>query len=319
MTTQAVQPDLPPVAAQTGGRPTIHLLWSNVLMMAFFHAMAALAIMYMVWVQFSWWTLGLGVLWWWLCGFAITGGYHRLFSHPTYRCGPGLTLFHLLFGAAAVQNSALAWSSDHRMHHKFVDHDEDPYNIKQGFWWAHIGWVFFSARYPHDYRNVKDLTASRLLEWQERHYVALALTMGILAPTAIGLLWDDPVGCLLTAGFLRLVVLYHMTFSINSVAHMLGHRPYSIDNTARDSVITAFLTLGEGYHNYHHRFQIDYRNGVRFYHFDPTKWALWAFAKLGIVHDLRRVPREEIERVREAVREQKAARAAARKANVEGP
>ena len=103
------------------------------------------------------------------------------------------------------------------------------------------------------------------------------------------------------------MVQWHATFSVNSFAHWLGSQPYSTANTARDSWITAIITLGEGYHNFHHRFQSDYRNGVRWFHFDPTKWLVWGFSKLGVTRDLRRVSPQSIQRAREAVRVQSAA------------
>ncbi|MGH7142729.1 MAG: acyl-CoA desaturase [Planctomycetota bacterium] len=282
----------------------LRLNWSNLMMMVVFHLLAAAAVVYAVF-HFSWYTVGLSAIWLACCGFSITGGYHRLFSHPTYRCIWPLKLFHLLFGAASVQNSALAWSSDHRVHHKHTDHDEDPYNIKKSFWWAHIGWIFFETRRPNDYRNVKDLLADPMICWQEKYYIPIAMFVGVLLPMLIGLLWGDPIGCLLMAGFLRLVLQYHFTFSINSLAHVVGHQPYSRANSARDSFFTAFLTLGEGYHNYHHRFPIDYRNGVRFYHFDPTKWILRGFSFVGITRDLRRTPKEIVTRAIEEVRNER--------------
>lgn len=286
--------------------PAEKINWSNLTMMVFFHLLAAVAILYMVFVKFSWPTVGLSLVWLACCGFSITGGYHRLFAHPTYRCIWPLKMFHLLFGAASVQNSALAWSSDHRIHHKHTDHDADPYNIKKSFWWAHIGWIFYESHSrPAGYSNVKDLVADPLVAWQEKYYVPLALFMGSLAPMLIAMLWGDPIGGLLVAGILRLVLQYHFTFSINSLAHVVGHQPYSRANSARDSFFTAFLTLGEGYHNYHHRFPIDYRNGVRFYHFDPTKWVLNACSWVGITRDLRRTPDEIVQRAVEEVKKER--------------
>ena len=132
-------------------------------------------------------------------------------------------------------------------------------------------------------------------------------SLSALKQRLLGLLWGDPVGAVLVAGFLRLTLIWNSTFSINSVAHLIGSRNYSLANTARDSIITALISLGEGYHNFHHRFQSDYRNGVRWYQYDPTKWWLWTLSKLRLVRDLKRVPREAIEAARQAVRAQKLA------------
>ena len=114
------------------------------------------------------------------------------------------------------------------------------------------------------------------------------------------------VGGILVIGFLRLVIQWHATFSINSVAHTIGNQPYDTESTSRDSWITAILTLGEGYHNFHHRFALDYRNGVRWFQLDPTKWFVFSMSKVGVTKDLRRVPQEAIEKAKEAVRQQRA-------------
>ena len=271
------------------------------------HVLAVVAVLYMCLVKFSWWSLGLGIVYGAICTLSISAGYHRLFAHPTYRARAFLRALYLFFGAAAVQNSALKWSSDHRVHHRSVDQEEDPYNIQQGFWWAHIGWVLRQAPEP-DFDNVRDLQKSRLVMWQHNHYVLSAILSGGVLPLGLGFLWGDPIGALLIAGFLRLALEYHTTFSINSVAHVLGRRPYSLANSARDSFITAIVTMGEGYHNFHHRFANDYRNGVRWFHYDPTKWWVWTLSKVNLTWDLKRASKEAIRNAREKVKAELAAR-----------
>ncbi len=278
--------------------------WVNTLFLGFAHLMAVAGIVYLIAVKASPWTLGLGVLWFLLCAMSITGGYHRLFAHKAYQAFAPLRLFYLLFGAASVQNSALKWCSDHRRHHAFTDRDADPYNIRRGFWWAHVGWVLFKS--PCDtIEGVKDLKRDKLVVWQDRYYIPLALGMGVGVPGLIGLLWGDPLGAILVAGFLRLVIQWHATFSINSVAHCIGSQPFCTRTSARNSVITALITMGEGYHNFHHRFQTDYRNGIRWFHFDPTKWFVWSLSKVGGTWNLQRTPKARIERAREEVNRQR--------------
>jgi stearoyl-CoA desaturase (delta-9 desaturase) len=148
---------------------------------------------------------------------------------------------------------------------------------------------------------VRTLERDPLIRLQHVWYVPLAIFVGALLPAAIGSLWGDALGALLVAGWLRLVLQWHATFSVNSLAHSIGRRPYSLLTSARDSVWVAFVTLGEGYHNFHHRFQTDYRNGIRWYHFDPTKWWIWVMAKVGLARDLRRIPRARIAAVRSSV------------------
>jgi stearoyl-CoA desaturase (delta-9 desaturase) len=264
-----------------------------VIFLAAVHLAAAAAVVHACMAGLRGATAGLAAAWFVLCGLSITGGYHRLFAHRSYRAALPLRLFYLLFGAASFQNSALRWSADHRTHHRYTDRDEDPYDARRGFWWSHIGWVFYRTPEP-DFQNVADLRADFWVRLQDRAYLPIGLLVGFALPTLIAASWGDPWGGLLLAGFLRLALQYQATFSINSLAHRVGRRPYSTRTSARDSALAAVITLGEGYHNFHHRFPADYRNGVRFFHFDPTKWWLWTMSRLGLARDLRRTPPEAI-------------------------
>ncbi len=245
-----------------------------------------------------WATLVLAFAWTCFTGVAITGGYHRLFSHLTYEAKWPYKLFMLCFGAAAFENSALSWSSDHRAHHKFVDTVQDPYNIRQGFWHAHIGWVFLRSRLTHRYANVADLETDKLVMFQHNHYVKLGILFGFIAPALIAASWGDALGGFLLAGFLRTVMNHHFTFSINSFAHLFGTQPYADKDSSRDSWPLALVTYGEGYHNYHHKFPTDYRNGIKAYHWDPTKWVIKGLERFGLTYNLRQVPSETIVRAR---------------------
>lgn len=242
------------------------------------------------------WIAGLAFLY--ACGMSITGGYHRLWAHRAYEAHWSLRVLYMLFGAMALQNSILIWASMHRVHHKNVDHvDHDPYSIKRGFWYAHIGWML--RDYPSaalDFSNARDLQQDRIVMFQHRHYLAIALSMNIAVPFLVGLAFGDAWGYLLVAGLVRLVVNHHVTFLINSLAHYWGRRPYTTENTARDNDLIALLTYGEGYHNYHHLFQWDYRNGVRWWQFDPTKWLIASLSWVGITRGLKRVPEFKIQR-----------------------
>lgn len=280
------------------------MYWENILFLLVTHAFGIVGIVYVAAGRASPWSLALGGLWFVLSMLALTSGYHRLFAHPTYRASAVLRVFHLLFGAGSAQASALYWASDHRVHHARVDEDEDPYSIRKGFWWAHMGWLLY--RVPAlDLENVKDLKADPLIRFQHRFYVILMLAVGFALPAAIATSWGDPIGGLLIAGFLRLMVQYQATFCINSVAHSVGRQPYSTSTSARDHWISALLTMGEGYHNYHHRFPGDYRNGIRWYHFDPSKWLLWTLSKLRLASELKRAPSEMVDRARASVLAQK--------------
>lgn len=245
----------------------------------------------------DWFLASLFLFFFVVSGLSITLGYHRLFSHLSFKARWPVRLFTLLFGAAAFENSVLCWAADHRRHHKFTDHDEDPYNITLGFWHAHMGWIIFRTQPDTEFSGVKDLLKDRLVMWQHNNYTAIAGGMGLILPALLGGLWNGWVGALggfIVAGIARIVFVQQMTFFINSLCHTLGSRPYSTRYTARDSMLMAFLTFGEGYHNFHHTFQHDYRNGVKKWQFDPTKWCIWALHQLGLASDLRRMPDSEI-------------------------
>src|SRR5882757_8248040 len=231
-------------------------------------------------------------------GMAITCGYHRLFAHATYQAHPALKVAYLLFGAMALQNSALVWGATHRVHHCYIDDPErDPYCARRGFWFSHIGWMLrsYSSGDP-DFSAARDLERDPLVRYQHRYYLPLALAMNVGLPLLLGWANGDMLGMFLLAGVLRLVISHHVTFLINSLAHIWGSQPYTEDNTARDNPIVALLTYGEGYHNFHHMFAHDYRNGVKAWQWDPSKWFIAFMSWAGLAWNLKRVPRFKIQR-----------------------
>lgn len=231
-------------------------------------------------------------------GLSVTAGYHRHYSHRAYDCSRAVQLFYLLFGAAAIENSVLRWSRDHRLHHQKVDTPEDPYNILQGFFYAHMGWIYYKTPKDRDFATVPDLLRDPLVRWQDRYYLPLLVLVSFGLPSLIGWTVGRPGAGFLFGGLLRVVVVQHMTFCINSLAHYVGTRPYDLEQTARDSWWLAFITYGEGYHNFHHKFAADYRNGHKWYQFDPTKWWINILYLLGQARRLTRMRDELILRAR---------------------
>jgi stearoyl-CoA desaturase (delta-9 desaturase) len=285
------------------------IIWLNVAVFSITFAIAAIGVpLYGLTVGFSGGLWIAALLLFCYAGLSITAGYHRLWSHRTYEAHWSVRLFFALGGALALQNSVLHWSSDHREHHKHVDHDDnDPYSASRGFWYSHIGWMLreYHENKYNDYSNVKDLQRDPIVMWQHKHYLALTLAMNIGVPVLIGLLMGNVIGAMLLCGFLRLVVNHHTTFFINSLAHIWGKRPYTERNSARDNGILAFFTFGEGYHNFHHIFSGDYRNGVRWFHYDPTKWLIRGLSYCGLASKLKRSSEYQIEKARMDVQWQK--------------
>ena len=229
---------------------------------------------------------------------SITGGYHRLFSHRAYRANKIVKLFYLIFGAAAFQETVLKWATDHRRHHHKVDSDEDPYSINKGFFYAHIGWIFLNEEEQYKDKYEKDLLNDPLVMWQFRNYILIGSLVGFVLPLAIGFAMGSPLGALAIVGVLRMVFWHHSTFLINSACHYWGKQPYTDKNTAKDSVILAIFTMGEGYHNFHHYFQADYRNGIKWSHWDPTKWLIKFFSLIKFADRLVVTPDLEITKAR---------------------
>jgi len=245
----------------------------------------------------DWFQVGLFFGFYTITGLSITLGYHRLFSHLSFKAKWPIKLFTLIFGAAAFENSVLNWVSDHRRHHKHVDHDGDPYDITKGFWYAHIGWILFKLNPEPPMDNVKDLQKDPLVMWQHRWQHLISGLVSFALPTALGWWYGGPqaaLGAFLIGGIARVVAVQQSTFCINSLCHYIGKRPYSSKCSARDSWIAAIVSFGEGYHNFHHEFQHDYRNAVKPWQLDPTKWIVWTLEKVGLVSDIRRAPREKI-------------------------
>ena len=247
---------------------------------------------------FEWWMLALFLVLYSLVGMSICAGYHRCFSHRSYSTARPVQAFYAFFGAMAAQNSILWWCSSHRTHHSHVDQDWDPYNITRGFWWAHIFWIFFKNPNSGNFDNSPDLVANPIVQWQHKYYVPILIFGGFGIPTLIGAMFGNPIAGLLWGGFLRVAAVHHSTFFVNSLAHKLGKPRYAWDVSARDNWAVALLTFGEGYHSFHHRFASDYRNGVKWWQWDPAKWLIRGLSKLNLAWDLRSTPAPLIERAR---------------------
>lgn len=228
---------------------------------------------------------------------SITAGYHRLFAHRSYEASWLVRLIYILVGSSAWQGSVKRWAIGHRYHHSYEDTEKDPYNINNGFWYAHMGWMFI--RHPNiEKAHAVDLDRDPMVHFQHRFYLPIAMLTSFGFPTLIGAWMGDAWGGLIWGGFVRVFLTQQSTYFINSLCHYWGKRPFEDGITARDSLILAFLTHGEGYHNFHHKFQSDYRNGYRWYQWDPTKWIIWFLAACGLAGKLKRIPQTEILKAR---------------------
>ena len=227
--------------------------------------------------NYSWldWTL-FGILYV-VTGLGITVGYHRLISHRSFTCPDPVKVAFLIAGGWALENSALKWCADHVRHHAKVDQEEDPYNAKKGFWHSHLLWIFFKDPNADD-KYTAIFRKDKWVMWQHQNYLLVVLS-GLLIPSIIGFIhrgWIGGLSAFLLAGVGRTFLVLNSTFCINSICHLWGDQPHGSANSSRDSWWISLVTFGEGYHNYHHNYPRDYRNGPKWYNFDPSKWLIFS-------------------------------------------
>ncbi|CAG8669311.1 24004_t:CDS:2 [Racocetra persica] len=236
------------------------------------------------------------IIYYYITGMGITAGHHRLWAHRAYKASRPFEIFLIFACSGAVEGSIRWWCRGHRAHHRWTDTDADPYNANKGLFYSHIGWMLLKQNPNRVGRaDISDLNADPIIMFQHKHYWLFALVMGFIFPTMVpGLGWGDWSGGYFFAAVLRLVFVHHATFCVNSLAHYLGDTPFDDRRTPRDHFITAILSLGEGYHNFHHEFPMDYRNAVKFYQYDPTKWLIKLLSYFGATHHLKKFPENEI-------------------------
>jgi stearoyl-CoA desaturase (delta-9 desaturase) len=234
---------------------------------------------------FSWKGVALCVASYYLRMFAITAGFHRYFSHRSFRLARVPQFLLALLGQTAAQKGVLWWASNHRHHHKYSDRPEDIHSpVQNGFWWSHIGWIL-SGRYEEtDFSRIPDLAKYPELRWLNRNQYGATLVYALVLFLAFG-----STG-LVYGYFLSTVLLWHGTFTINSLMHLFGRRVFPTSDQSRNSMLFALITMGEGWHNNHHYYPSSAAQGFRWWQVDASFYLLWLGEKIGIVKGLRRAP-----------------------------
>ncbi|MDZ8119313.1 acyl-CoA desaturase [Pontiella agarivorans] len=231
--------------------------------------------------------------------FALTAGYHRYFSHKTYQTSRTFQFVLALLGTTAAQRDPLWWASHHRMHHMNSDTEDDVHSPRHhGFWWAHIGWVMNRQLCETDLNRVKDFSKYPELLWLNRHPYIPAFALAILllgAGSVLNLLFPT-LGVsgwqfVFYGFFLSTVAVYHVTFCINSVAHLHGRRRYDVADDSRNNWVLGLVAMGEGWHNNHHRYAVSTRQGFQWWEIDLSYWILRALQRVGLVWGIREPPR----------------------------
>ena len=269
-----------PARSEPDGDPAGRRL--SPLNLAFFAAVHAGAIASLAW--FSWTNLAVMLVLYVATGLGITVGYHRLLAHHAFRVPPWLERALATVGAMAMQGGPITWVSDHRQHHFHADHEGDPHDIERGLFFAHMGWLCYANTPEVDRRRnekyARDLCASPYLRWLERYHYLPGVCVGIALALAGG------VGLFLWGFCTRVVVLYHATWMVNSVAHKWGYRPFA-DAPGTNSWLVAALAFGEGWHNNHHAWPGSARQGLRAWELDPSWLAIAALARLRLAREVR--------------------------------
>jgi stearoyl-CoA desaturase (Delta-9 desaturase) len=236
-------------------------------------------------VGFSWRGVLICLASYYLRMFAITAGFHRYFSHRSYRLARVPQFLLAFLGQTAAQKGVLWWASNHRHHHKYSDTPEDIHSpMQDGFWWSHIGWILSGKYDATDFTRIPDLARFPELVWLDRNQYAATMLYGLLSFALFG--WTG----LVWGYFVATVLLWHGTFTINSVMHVFGRRVFPTADTSRNSMIFALVTMGEGWHNNHHHYMNSASQGFFWWEVDVSYYGLKALERLGLVWALRAVP-----------------------------
>jgi stearoyl-CoA desaturase (delta-9 desaturase) len=250
-----------------------------------FVLMHAGAVVLPFFTTFSWNLVALAIGLYLVRMFALTGFYHRYFSHRSFKTSRAFQFVMAVWGLTCVQKGPLWWAANHRHHHKHSDQHGDVHSPGlQGFIWAHMGWIMGDEWHETNLEGVPDLVKYPELRWLDTYHLVPGVAMGVLCY----LIGGFPV---LVWGFIvSTVINWHVTFTINSLTHMFGRRRYPTKDDSRNSFVLAILTLGEGWHNNHHYYQASTRQGFFWWEIDITYYLLKAFAAVGLIWDLREPP-----------------------------
>ncbi len=251
-----------------------------------------------VWTGWSWTAVVVAAALYFVRMFAITGFYHRYFSHRSFHTSRWMQFIFAVVGNTSVQRGALWWASVHRHHHKHSDQPEDAHSPRiSGFIWSHIGWMTSSKNFPTNYDSIRDLAKFPELVFLNRFDLVVPAIFGAALYVAGALLARFAPGLETTGGqlfvwgfFVSTVILLHGTLFINSMAHVIGGRRFETQDDSRNNLILALITLGEGWHNNHHRYMSSARQGFYWWEVDITYYLLKGLAAMGLVWNLRAVP-----------------------------
>jgi stearoyl-CoA desaturase (Delta-9 desaturase) len=232
----------------------------------------------------------------------VTAGYHRMLTHRSFVAHPAIKALFLIAGSMAVEGPAISWAADHTRHHAYSDQDGDPHSPMVSFFHAHIGWMWdHNPSDPAVY--CKHLLKDRLVVAISKTFLVWA-TLGLVIPFAIGGLvggWSGALTGFVWGGLVRVFLAHHITWSVNSVCHTFGKRPFSTTDRSRNEWVVGLLAFGEGWHNNHHAFPRSAFHGLRWWQFDLAGYTIWLLERAGLARDVFRVtPQQQARRLERA-------------------
>jgi stearoyl-CoA desaturase (delta-9 desaturase) len=234
----------------------------------------------------TWSALAICLALFWLRMFGVTAGYHRYFAHRSYKTSRPVQFVLAFIGTLAVQKGVLWWAANHRIHHKYSDQEGDLHSpVRNGFWWSHVGWILAPDYDATLYERIPDMASYPELRWLNEHFLVPPVALAALLYLVGGMPW------LVWGFFISTTALWHATFTINSLAHVYGSRRYETTDTSRNNLWLALLTMGEGWHNNHHRYMNSARQGFFWWEIDCSYYVLVVLSWFGLVWDLHQPPK----------------------------
>jgi stearoyl-CoA desaturase (Delta-9 desaturase) len=272
----------------SGAAPSFRDVYLNAKSLPFWgiHLAAIYGVAVLGW---SWSGLALAVALYYARMFFVTAGYHRYFSHRTFKTSRFVQFLFALFACTAAQKGPLWWAAHHRRHHRFSDQEGDVHSPRRGFWWSHVGWITSRENDETDLAAVRDLARYPELHWLNRWNLVPPTILAVVLFLVGGwhaLLWGFAVST---------VLLWHGTFTINSLSHIIGRRRYETTDDSRNNWALALITMGEGWHNNHHHFMTSANQGFRWYEVDMSYYIIRLLEMCGVVRNVRRAPRHIVE------------------------
>jgi len=260
--------------------------WSIITYMAFIHAIALLAILPQF---FSWKAVGVAfVLYWLTAGIGVTLGFHRLLTHKSLETPKWLEYLLVFCGTLACQGGPIAWVGLHRIHHKYSDQELDPHDSNKGFWWSHLGWMLIKNPANKEIpRYTKDISSDAFYQFCEKYFIPIQVVLGLLLYFWGG--WSFVVWGI----FLRLVVVFHCTWFVNSATHKFGYQSHESNDHSKNCWWVALVTFGEGWHNNHHAYEYSARHGLEWWEIDITWMTICLLEFLGLAKNIKLAPTKQ--------------------------